>query len=194
MEENLNEDETIHLIDSFTPDVSADVKTSALKVRFGVSKGTYDIIGVFLITGQISSFYQRLAQLNINFPSFGSAFFADASEMKKSGPVSIGAFFSLPTVSDSFAENFKSRFNNQNYITYAYNTYSLFKILYDLFPKGSENLSADEIILRLEEKSPKSRAENPYYFTKDDPKKYRNPGKRFKSEIVIRTIREDGSH
>jgi ABC-type branched-subunit amino acid transport system substrate-binding protein len=194
MEENLNEDETIHLIDSFTPDVSADVKTSALKVRSGVSKGTYDIIGVFLITGQISSFYQRLAQLNIDIPSFGSEFFSDHVEMKKAGPAAVGAFFIQPFTPEEFSEKFLSRYQSPHLISYAFRAYSLFKTLYDLFPRGSENLSAEEIISRIEEKSPEKSSGNPSFFIKDDPKKYRNPGRRFQSEMIIRTIKVDGSH
>ncbi len=194
IKDNLRDDETVHLIDSFTPDTSADIKTSVSKIKSGISKGAYDIIGVLLISGQISLFYQRLEQLQISIPTFGSDFFGDSAEMKKSGQLATGAFFTLPYVAEDFQDKYVARFNNSQNIVYAYNTYTLFKILYDLFPEDSENLSADEIISRIEQHAPRSSNENTVYFTEDDPTQYKNPGKRFVSDLVINTIKEDGTH
>lgn len=189
MEGNLKDDETIHLIESFTLDASSDVRASALKIRSGISKGKYDIIGVLLIPGQISSFYQRLAQLNITIPSFGSDLFSDPAEMKKAGPASVDAFYVQASAPPDFSEKFTALFHNSHHASYAYNSYSLFKILYNLFPTGSENLTADQIITRIEENSPKKGSGNDFYFTKDAPSKHQNPGKRFESELVIKTVK-----
>jgi branched-chain amino acid transport system substrate-binding protein len=120
-----------------------DFKSGIVKIR---SK-KYDYIGVFLISGQISSFYKQLRQQGVKTPTFGTDFFESSTEIKLAEGGMEGAIYPHLGVDPEFYSKYVAKYNNDYQIAYAGNAYDMAIVMGNLFSdSGSLNLSSAEII------------------------------------------------
>ncbi|MBS3079114.1 ABC transporter substrate-binding protein [Candidatus Pacearchaeota archaeon] len=120
-----NSDESIVLVDNFNFEDN-DFKTSIAKL----SKDKYDAVGVFLTSGQISTFYKQSKELGISLPiTFGSDFFESQSEIDGAQGLMNGAVFANTGVTIEFMDKYVSTFRGSSQIASAGYGYDLAKIL-----------------------------------------------------------------
>ncbi len=190
---NLNEKETFTILDSFAPDANPDLKTTVLKVKNGLDKKEFDAIGVFLLTGQISTFFQKMDLYKIKASTFGSDVFGQIEEMKKAGPAAVDGIYATLAVSEEFSNKYYSTYGNRAQLQYAANSYDLANLLLSLFSKYNSKISSDEIIDLIKKSPPTQGALGNYYFTEEDPSKLKNAGNRFIFPIEMRKVSIDGT-
>jgi branched-chain amino acid transport system substrate-binding protein len=184
--------ENIDVIASIPPDNISDLNMILGRLKHSLKQKKYDALGVFLITGQISTFYTRIPQYNIAIPTFGSDFFGDEDEMKKSGSAAVGAVFATPTVSDEFTDLYLKNFGNTTAVAYAANSYDFINLIYSLFARSKGEHTPEAILEKFESAGPMDGAGGKFYFLKEDPNKFKNPGKRFVYPVTIRKVVEGG--
>jgi len=120
-----NPDESIVLVDNFNFD-NADFKSAIGKL----SKDKYDAVGVFLVSGQISTFYKQSKELGIDLPiTFGSDFFESQSEIDGAQGLMNGAVFANTGVDSNFMNKYVSTFKGSSQIASAGYGYDLAKLL-----------------------------------------------------------------
>ena len=110
---------------------------------------SYDVIGVFLISGQISSFYKQMAEQNFVIPTFGTDFFESRSEIKMAEGGMDGAVYSSIDVSKDFSDLYLSKYGNDTQISFACNGYNTAMLIGNLFNNLNSKISSDEIIEKL---------------------------------------------
>ena len=120
-----NSDESVVLVDNFNFDDS-DFKSAIGKL----SKDEYDAVGVFLVSGQISTFYKQSKELGIVLPiTFGSDFFESQSEIDGAQGLMNGAVFANTGITSDFMDRYESTFKGSSQIASAGYGYDLAKLL-----------------------------------------------------------------
>ncbi len=141
----LNKNITLEEIASY-PIIDQDFKSSIIKIR---SK-KYDYIGVFLISGQISSFYKQLRQQGVKTPTFGTDFFESSTEIKLAEGGMEGAVYPHLGVDPDFYRRYTTKHGNDYQIAYAGNAYDMAMVIGTEFSsKDSFALSPEEIMKKL---------------------------------------------
>ena len=80
-----------------------------------------DALGVFLISGQVSSFYRQLAIQHLDIPTFSADFIDSRNEITSAGPSIDGAVFPTFDVVDSYRQQYETRYGNNIQIQFAAN-------------------------------------------------------------------------
>lgn len=138
----LSKDIHIEEIASY-PIQEQDFKSGIVKIRLK----KYDYIGVFLISGQISSFYKQLRQQGVKTPTFGTDFFESSTEIKFAEGGMEGAIYPHLGVSSDFYQRYVAKYNNDYQIAFAGNAYDMAMVMGNLFADSkSLNLSSAEIV------------------------------------------------
>lgn len=146
LKKHLSKDIHIEEIASY-PIQEQDFKSSVLKIR----AKKYDYLGVFLISGQISSFYKQLRQQGVKTPTFGTDFFESSTEIKLADGGMEGAIYPHLGVDPDFYKRYTAKYNNDYQIAYAGNAYDMAMVIGAKFStKDSSTLSSEEIIKKLE--------------------------------------------
>jgi len=141
---NLAADQQVTTIATFNlPDM--DFRPAILKAK---SQG-YDAIGVFLISGQVSTFYRQLQQQHVTIPTFGTDFFESASEIKMANGAMEGAVYPHIGVTPSFESQYKAKYNNDYQIAYAGNAYDMAVMIGTLFGPAQASWSPQRILDEL---------------------------------------------
>ena len=133
-------------------DITASVQTSDADFRSiipRVASKHYDAVGVFLVTGQISAFYQQALQLKFNAPFFGTDFFESRAEVEKAGPAIQGTVYPSMNVSDDFRSRYVSAFGNDLQIAYAGNAYDAAVLTAQSLQDSVRPLNPSAIIARM---------------------------------------------
>jgi branched-chain amino acid transport system substrate-binding protein len=118
-------DESVTLIDSFNFEDS-DFKSAIGKL----SRDKYDAIGVFLVSGQISTFYKQSKELGFSLPiTFGSDFFESQSEIDAAQGLMNGSIYANTGVAQDFTDKYIFTFKNSSQIASAGYGYDLAKLL-----------------------------------------------------------------
>ena len=120
------EDETVTIVDNYASFSDKDFRTSIAKIKSG---NQYDALGVFLAGGQIAEFYKQANDQALSLPTFGTDFFESHTEIAAAGGLMDGAVYVNMGASDDFAKTYKSRFGNDNQVSYAGLSYDLGGIL-----------------------------------------------------------------
>jgi len=136
--EEKKEDETVTVIDTYLSFSDKDFKTTIAKIN---KNNSYDSIGVFLVGGQISQFYNQSKVLGMKTPTFGTDFFESQNDIDAAGSNINGAVYVNYDVSNSFRTEYKNKFKNVSQIAYAGNGYDTVMIL-----SSVENSSRDSIL------------------------------------------------
>jgi ABC-type branched-subunit amino acid transport system substrate-binding protein len=193
MEEHKVAGEKFDVVASLTPDEVPDFNTIATRLQQLIRAKHIDSLALLLGAGQIHLFYQKLQQLKISIPSYGSDYFGDPDEMRKAGQIAQGSFFATIKTSDAFVKRYGEHFKNTTAVSYAANVYDFARLTHQLFKATSKKMSAREVLERFENAPRTDGATGIFYFVKEDSSKYQNPGKRFVFPIVIKEVQADGS-
>jgi ABC-type branched-subunit amino acid transport system substrate-binding protein len=143
LRKRLRQDESLTIVDSLQSEESS-FKTTLAKLR----GKQYDVLGVFLVSGQISQFYREMRQFSLKVDTIGTDFFDSMNEVKQSQGAMAGAVFAAPWIDASFIETYKERYGNDVQVAWAANGYEFAKLTGRLFGNEDQKLSADEIIKR----------------------------------------------
>ncbi len=141
LRKNLNKDETLDVFATFNPG-ELDFKTTLTLLK----TKKFDVLGVYLLSGQVSAFYRQLAALGLKVQSFGTDVFESKTEIKDAqGPME-GAFYPNGLVPETFSRLYLQKYKTDNQIAYAYNAFVFAKLSGILFKNIDQQLSAEEII------------------------------------------------
>ena len=190
MEKNLRSDESLVVLNSFPPESNVDLNSTMIKIKKSFARSEFDALGVFLMTGQLSSFYQKMRQFDIQLQTFGTDFFGQEEEMLKAGERAIGAVFSTQYVSPTFKEKYKNRFNNTVQIAHAAIAYDFFTLLYDQIVDDANELSGIELLKKFENVGTINGAGGSFNFVKDSDEN--SISKRFVFPLIVKKIIADG--
>lgn len=109
-----------------------------------------DALGVFLMPGQQSTFFNQAEAQKLNIQAFGPDVFESTSEIMAANGNMEGSVYVLNRASESFRTRYIKRFGNDNQIAYAANAYECAKLIVKLFgASGSFPVSSSEIINRF---------------------------------------------
>ncbi len=135
----------IEFLGRFPLDVQ-DFRSTILKYK----SGDFDAVGVFLISGQVSSFYRQFRDQGLKAKSFGADFLGSENEIAQSGPAIQGAVFPDLAVEDAFRKRYLEEFGNDIQIAFAANAYDVLALVAEVFSEeGSSDLSVTEIMNAL---------------------------------------------
>lgn len=141
---NLNPDQQVQIIEEY-PLNATDFRDSIAKIR---SKHL-DALGVFLISGQISTFYRQLAGQKINIPTFGTDFFESGTEIKLAQGGMEDAVYTHLDVSANFEADYVKHYGTDYQLAYAGNAYDMAVLVGSLFNSLTRTLSPNEIMSEL---------------------------------------------
>jgi len=175
---HLAPDQTLTVIDDFSTSDN-DFKTSITKIK----SGDFDIIGVLLLSGQISQFYRQAEQLKLSLPTFGTDFFDSTSEVKDANGAMNGAVFANIAISDSFYKRYFDKFKNDFQIAYAGNGYDFAMLAAQLFK--SDKMKGEDILNALRNAGSR-KGENGEFEFKVGP----NNDQYFLFPVVMREIKD----
>lgn len=139
---NLSPGQSLTVIDTVQP-TETDFRTMVAKL----GKNSYDAIGVFLLSGQISQFYRQLRHQRISVSTFGTDFFESSTEIQSAEGGMDGAVYANNTVPSSFAGRYRSLYGNDLQLTYAGNGYDFAKLACSTLISGT---SAETVMKALE--------------------------------------------
>lgn len=142
---NLGADQQITTIATFNLS-EMDFRGAILKAK---SQG-FDAIGVFLISGQVSTFYRQLQDLHFEVPTFGTDFFESATEIKMANGAMEGAVYTHLGITPIFESQYVAKYKNDYQIAYAGNAYDIAMMIGTLFNSDQERLSTEKILKELQ--------------------------------------------
>lgn len=175
----LKSDESIDVIASVTQsavDFKSEITSFSRKIK------NYDALGVFLLTGQIATFYQQAHSLNLSIPTFGTDFFESADEIAKSGAGIIDAIYPGMKISDDFSDRYAKRFGTVIQIAYAGSAYDSALLI----AKSFNNDHGGNLLEAIKKQSPLRGVSGVYTFNDSDQ------GSGFDPELVIKKIDNEG--
>lgn len=109
---------------------------------------SFDAFGVFLISGQVSSFYRQLANQGVRVPTFGADFLDSRNEIVAAGSAIEGAVHPNFDVTDDFLKLYLARYGNDVQIPFAANAHDVVLLLASLFANKTALDRAPEAMLR----------------------------------------------
>ena len=124
-----------------------DLRSLVLKA----SRGKYDAIGVYLMPGQVRSFYREATRIGFSSVSFGTDIFESRQEITAAGKAMQGAIDPNFSVPKDFHRRYIERFKHDDEITFAYNAFVVGRWIHSTFgvAKGATPKSYDrEAILQ----------------------------------------------
>ena len=141
---NLGADQQITTIATFN--------LSDMDFRAAISRAkqqSLDAIGVFLISGQVSTFYRQYQDQHVAVPTFGTDFFESATEIKMASGAMEGAVYPHLGVAPSFESQYTAKYKNDYQIAYAGNAYDMAMMIGALFNAAQAKLSTEKILDEL---------------------------------------------
>jgi ABC-type branched-subunit amino acid transport system substrate-binding protein len=170
-------------------DLLAQVNMSEQDFKSSVSRlkqNGYDAVAVFLITGQVRSYFQQAESLGLKLPAFGADFFGSQTEIEASGVGIEGAVFPDLSVTKEFRNRYLQTYGNDIQISFAANAYDVATQVALLFSdSAASKLKPKEIIERLRTSPVLNGAHGSFAYEND--KIY---GPAFVSDIVLRQVRK----
>ncbi len=110
----------------------------------------YDYLGVFLISGQISTFYKQLAAQAVSIPTFGADFFESKSEIDMANGGMENAVYPNLGLTDAFRVRYQEIFKNDSQITFAGNSYDMATLIGHLFNDQTMPVAAEDLMKKLQ--------------------------------------------
>jgi branched-chain amino acid transport system substrate-binding protein len=144
LKKHLASDQSVEVIATFP---LADLDFRSAITRIGSKK--FDAVGVFLITGQVSTFYRQLRQQGLRIPTFGTDFFESASEIELAAGGMDGAIYPHLAVTSAFAKQYQQKFGNDFQLAYAGNAHDIAILIGTLFGSGEAPKTSSATMERL---------------------------------------------
>jgi branched-chain amino acid transport system substrate-binding protein len=136
--------EKVEVIGSVAPG-ETDLRSLTLKA----SRGNYDAIGVYLLSGQIRRFYREAARIGFSPVTFGYDGFESKEEVTASGRAMINAIYPNIAIPEDFARRYVETFKRNDHISFAYNAYIIGQWIHSKFgavgSAGNPRPDADSI-------------------------------------------------
>ncbi len=184
LERNLHPGQTLEVIDRL-PNGEADFRTRLIKITKNQSK--FDVIGVFLFVGQISTFYRQAKNYNFSLPTFGTDLFESLSEIKASQGMMEGVHFASINIKPKFIDYYKSIYKNESQLAFGAPAYELALTIGELFNQANPKPMGREIIKSFSKvTSREGVASGPYKYVNDS-----EAGQYFQFPVVMKQIRGD---
>ncbi len=137
-------DEKVETIGSVAPG-ETDLASLTLKA----SRGHYDAIGVYLLSGQIRRFYREAARIGFYPSTFGYDGFENKEEIVASGKAMLNAIYPNLAVPEDFIRRYVETFQRDDQISFAYNAYIIGKWIHSKFGSiggaGTSRPDADSV-------------------------------------------------
>lgn len=169
----------LELVQKFNPD-DRDFKTTISRIKLK----KFDGLAIFLISGQVQTFFNQMHNQGFKVQTFGADFFGSKSEIKGSGPGMEGAVFPDLAVTEAFRDKYLKRFGNNVQISFAANAYDVGKLVLENFSEtGASDFSSQAVLERLKNAKPVNGAHGTFEF-KNHPKF----GPAFYSGVTLRKI------
>ena len=185
LQRNLVPGQTLVVIDELPRD-QVDLRTNIL--RLTRRKDEFDVLGVFLFAGQISTFYRQARELQFNRPTFGTDFFESLSEIRTSKGTMNGLMFTSINIKAAFLKKYKELFHNESQLAFGAPAYEFAITVGELFNKRGGALTADEIIQGFSTVTSKDGvASGPYGYVNDA-----KAGQYFRFPISVKRIVGEG--
>lgn len=178
MRKALQSNESIEVL-STVPPSQADFKSEI--TSFSSKAKSYDTLGVFLVTGQIATFYQQAKLFKVTTPTFGTDFFENVDEIKKSGEKITGAIYAGMSISEKFRTQYTKRFGTDTQIAYAGNAYDTALLIAKAFQRKTP-----DILASMKQLSPLVGVSGTYLFNDSAE------GGGFDPQLVIKQISKKG--
>lgn len=176
----LRSNQRIELEESFLPSES-DFRTVIEKVR----RANVQVVGVFLSTGQIATFYKQAKALSLQLPSFGSNWLDSQQEVDAANGAMNGAMFVTTGFKPAFQSKYLAKYGEPGILTFGGPAYELAMIIGKLFGDSSAKRNSEEIINSFSKITPQEgTASGPFYFAETP-----TTGKYVDFPIVAKIIR-----
>jgi branched-chain amino acid transport system substrate-binding protein len=150
LKKHLSQDESLEVVATVNPE-DQDFKSQIARLK----TRKFDVVGVYLFTGQVSQFYRQARALDFKTPTFGTDFFESKTEISQAQGGLDGAFYPNIDVPKNFAADYLKRYGNDAQIAYAYNAYSFAKVSAALLQNAGNKLTSIEI-MKLYQSPPKN--------------------------------------
>ena len=168
----------VETIDAFQPG-DQDFRSTVSKLR----AHRYDVLGVFLLSGQVSQFVKQLRAQSVDTPLFGADFLESMTEVQQSNGGLVGAVFANNEVSEKFRDRYTARFGNELQINHAANGYDFANFLCRQLGAELKGKSSIQISERVAEERTVVGEQGTGVFTKSQ-----QGDKYFKFPVVVRRI------
>lgn len=170
----------ITIVDSYQPGQN-DFRSTLAKL----APSKFDVLGVFLASGQIPNFYRQMRELNVNTPTFGTNFFDSIGEIKLAHGAMAGAIFSNNYFSSEFLASYENAFRNSSQVQWAALSYEFVHFL-TLAQSRMGSYSANEVISALRTSTPEpTGAVGPFRFVQDD-----QAGDYFEFQLAMKMVED----
>lgn len=146
----LTRDISLGTIDEYQP-ADADFQSTVTKLKLS----DYDVIGVFLMSGQIAQFYRQFSIQGLTVPTFGTNCFESSNEVRLSRGAMKGAVYAQLVVSPDFRMTYMKRYGNDLHLAYAGSAYDIANLLACTFGDGTTK-TAEAIIESLKKSPPRN--------------------------------------
>lgn len=146
-----------------------------------------DALGVYLLPGQISSFYRQLREQYISLPTFGVFTFDSKSEIGRAEGAMEGVVFPTHHVEGAFRREYLDRFQSDAQLTWAALAYEFARALAPLSGKLAKSSDGESVIGILSRMPPATdSAAGRFEFAHDE-----RIGAYFKFPLVLKVIRSN---
>ena len=172
---------------SVTLDVIAELSPSQTDFKVEISKiraQSYDMVGVFLVAGQISQFYKQMHAQRVSLPTFGSDFFDSPSEIAAANNLMEGAVFPEYGFTESFRVEYEKHVKNASQLPYAALAYDFAVHIAKALAKSDRDASGILLVDAFTNLSKNRGVTGDYVFENTA-----EGGKSFKFPFVLRQIR-----
>ena len=135
LKEQLSKDETLKVIATVHP-TEMDFNSIILRLK----NYNPDVLAVYLLPGQVSTFYRQSGAMNYQVATVGTDVFESRTEIAQSGGYMEGAVFPILYVPAKFAKRYQEVFGNDLHLAFAYNSYYVARLL---AKTGDKKISAN---------------------------------------------------
>ena len=145
-EENLQNGETISIVDRYHLN-NSDFRSAISKLK----SADYDAVGVYLLPGQIASFFKQARQQNYKNTFFGPNTFESKSEILAAAGSMEGAYLVNNQVESSFQDKYLSTYGNDSQISFGGYAYEFARLCSELFNNLSAKPEFNQTLMAFEQ-------------------------------------------
>ncbi len=151
LKNNLAADESLTEYETFLP-AELDFRSAILKLKSKESQ--FDILGVYLISPQVSRFYRQASEQEFRPRSFGTTVFESKAVIKDSLGLMNGAVYSHISATEEFRERYVRKFGDDIQLSYAANAYDFATLVGRLFGRLESRIDAEGILKAFQREEP----------------------------------------
>ena len=120
LKRQIRTDEELQILHSALPDQN-DYRLAVSRIK--ARRDSVDILGVYLLSGQVGAFYRQVGAQSLDIPSFGTDIFENQTEIRSAHGFMDEAVYPNLDVPQTFTSRYTARFADNSEIAFAYNAY-----------------------------------------------------------------------